>query len=227
MSRQSSSRRLAAILSADVVGYSRLISDDEEGTRRQFNACFDRALSPSIGRFHGRVVKTMGDDVLVEFSSAVDAVRCAVELQTELAAMNAELKAERRMLFRVGVNLGDVLVEGGDIRGDGVNVAARLEALAAPGEILISGLVCEIVRSKVNCGFEDLGRREVKNIVGGVHAFKVLLEAGDGDSHGDSMDPRLSEADDGDTLPSIIVLPFSTAATTKSKSILPMASPGT
>lgn len=201
-------RRLAAILSADVVGYSRMMGRDEEGARRQFNAYFDETLAPTIDAFHGRIVKTMGDGVLVEFSSAVDAVRCAVEVQSALAARNAGLRTEDEMLFRVGVNLGDVLVEGADIHGDGVNVAARLEALAAPGEVLVSRVVHEIVRAKVDCAFDDLGRQDAKNIEGGVHAYRV--SEGTAEDHGaiQGARPLTEVAAKDEAAVSIVVLPF-------------------
>lgn len=201
-------RRLAAILSADVVGYSRMMGRDEEGVRRQFNAYFDETLTPRIDVFHGRIVKTMGDGVLVEFSSAVDAVRCAVDIQSALAVRNAGLDADDEMLFRIGVNLGDVLVEGDDIHGDGVNVAARLEALAAPGDVLVSRVVCEIVRAKVDCAFDDLGHRDAKNIEGGVHAYRVSERAA---GQTDIAEETLLLADvtgGGGASASIVVLPF-------------------
>ena len=141
-------RRLAAILAADVVGYSRLIGEDEEGTRSQFNSHLNTLIAPKIADHHGRVVKTMGDGLLVEFASAIDAVQCAFEIQTAITASNADTPERQRMSFRVGVNLGDVIVEGEDIHGDGVNVAARLEGLAEPGGVIVSGIVHEIVRTK-------------------------------------------------------------------------------
>lgn len=208
MTNVESQRRLAAILSADVVGYSRLIGLDEEGTRRQFNTLFEDALTPAMDTHHGRVVKTMGDGVLVEFSSAVDAVRCAVAFQTALGAANETVPEAQQMQFRVGVNLGDVLVEGDDIHGDGVNVAARLEALASPGEVLVSAIVYEIVHAKVPYRFDDLGHQEVKNIADGVRAFRVRL----GDeptaavpSTAPAMIPNASAPTDR---PSLVVLPF-------------------
>ena len=204
MTQGDPTRRLAAILSADVVGYSRLIGRDEEATRRQFNACFDDIISPAITTCHGRIVKTMGDGVLVEFLSAVDAVRCAMGFQEGLEERNASLSADTRMDFRVGVNLGDVLVEGDDIHGDGVNVAARLESLASPGGVLVSAIVCEIVQAKVDYSFRDLGRHDVKNISNGVHAFQVL-EADAGQVVPEAERPLLSTPREGD---SIVVLPF-------------------
>jgi adenylate cyclase len=197
-------RRLAAILSADVVGYSRLIGRDEEATRLNFNACFDDIISPAIATCQGRIVKTMGDGVLAEFLNAVDAVRCAMEFQAALAARNAGLSADIRMDFRVGVNLGDVLVEGDDIHGDGVNVAARLEGRASPGGVLVSAIVYEIVQAKVDFSFSDLGRHDVKNITEGVHAYQVL-SADAGQAVPDVESPFVPAPREGN---SIVVLPF-------------------
>tara|TARA_R110002110_G_scaffold415612_2_gene651728 strand:- start:185422 stop:187176 length:1755 start_codon:yes stop_codon:yes gene_type:complete len=197
-------RRLAAVLSADVVGYSRLIGRDEEATRLQFNDCFDAIISPAISACHGRIVKMMGDGVLAEFVSAVDAVRCAMEFQTGLAVQNAELSTDTRMDFRVGVNLGDILVEGDDIHGDGVNVAARLEGLAPPGGVLVSAIVYEIVQAKVEYSFSDLGRHDIKNISEGVHAYQVL--SGETAQAVPAVEPqRLPAPREGN---SIVVLPF-------------------
>lgn len=207
MTMHESQRRLAAILSADVVGYSRLMGLDEEGARRQFNTLYEQALIPAVDTHHGRVFKIMGDGVLVEFSSAVDAVRCAVLFQEALAAANAARADERQMQFRVGVNLGDVLVEGDDIHGDGVNVAARLEALANPGDVLVSGIVYEIVKAKLPFGFEDLGQQQVKNIAAGVRAFRVRLEAEPAAPSPESVAP-IARSDAPLDRPSLVILPF-------------------
>jgi hypothetical protein len=134
-------RRLAAILAADVVGYSRLMGVDEEGTHERFKAHLVELVDPKIREHRGRIVKTTGDGVLAEFASVVDAVRCAVEIQRAMADRDLDLAEERRLRFRIGVNLGDVIADGGDIYGDGVNIAARLEALAAPGGICVAGTV--------------------------------------------------------------------------------------
>ena len=136
-----SRRRLAAILAADVAGYSRLMGADEERTHARLKALRRQLVDPKIQEHHGRIVKTTGDGMLVEFPSVVDAVRCAVELQRAMVDRNADVVEDKRIIFRIGVNLGDVIAEGGDIYGDGVNVAARLEALAEPGGICISGTV--------------------------------------------------------------------------------------
>ena len=141
MATTTATRRLAAIFAADVVGYSRLMGVDEEGTHERFKAHLRELVDPKIREHHGRIVKTTGDGVLAEFASVVDAVRCAGEIQRAMADRDLDLAEERRLRFRIGVNLGDVIADGGDIYGDGVNIAARLEALAAPGSICVSGTV--------------------------------------------------------------------------------------
>src|SRR5262245_34228506 len=150
-------RRLAAILAADVVGYSRLMQADEAGTLAALKRRRSEILQPLVARHLGRIIKLMGDGVLVEFPSAVDAVTCAGELQDAMAAANAGLAEEHRIVLRVGINLGDVIVEGGDLYGDGVNIAARLESEAEPGSVFVSETVYSHVRGKVPHGFEDVG----------------------------------------------------------------------
>ena len=167
-------RKLTAILCADVYGYSRLMGGDEEATLATLTA-HRKIIDSLIERHHGRFVNSAGDSVLAEFVSVVEAVNCAVDIQSALSAENAKLPAERRMEFRIGVNLGDVMVEGDQIYGDGINVAARLESLAAPGGICISGKVHEEIRSKLPLGYEDLGEQTVKNIARPVHVWRVLL----------------------------------------------------
>ena len=166
-------RKLTAILCADVHGYSRLMGEDEERTIRSLSA-HRRIIDELIEQHHGRFVNSAGDSVLAEFASAVNAVECAVEIQTALKTENAEVPPGRRMEFRIGVNLGDVVVEGGEIYGDGVNVAARLESLAEAGGICISGTVYEQVRDKLAVRFEDRGQQAVKNIARPVHAWRVI-----------------------------------------------------
>src|ERR1700680_2319270 len=167
-------RKLAAILCAGVDGYSRLMGEEEEGALRPLTS--HRSLIDSqIEQHHGRFVNSAGDSVLAEFASVVEAVNCAVEIQTGLKAENANLPAERRMGFRIGVNLGDVMGEGAQIYGDGVNVAARLESLADPGGICISRTVHENIRNKLPLHFEDLGEQAVKNIAEPVHVYRVLM----------------------------------------------------
>ncbi len=165
-------RRLAAILAADVVGYSRLIRADEEGTIAALRTLRAELIDPTLGRHNGRIVKLMGDGMLAEFPSVVDAVRAAVETQQILAEHNSAQQADKRIEFRVGINLGDVVIDGDDIHGDGVNVAARLEGLAQPGGVCISGGVHEQVRDRLDLPFEDMGEREVKNIVRPVRVWK-------------------------------------------------------
>ena len=169
-------RRLAAILAADVAGYSRLMGADEEGTLARLNAHRRALLDPKIAEHGGRIVKTTGDGLLAEFPSVVDAVRCAVELQRGMAERNAAIPAAERIEFRVGINLGDVIVEGDDIFGDGVNIAARLEGLAEPGGVLISNTVHDQVRDRLPFAFTDLGEQRVKNIARPVWVYRVTAQ---------------------------------------------------
>src|SRR5260221_6663367 len=150
-------RRLAAILAADVAGYSRLMGDDEEGTHERLKELRRGLADPKIKEHRGRIVKTTRDGLLIEFASVVDAVRCAVEVQHEMAERNAGVPDERRIQFRIGINLGDIIKDGRDIYGDGVNVAARLEALAEPGGICVNRVVRDQVRDKLDFAFEDAG----------------------------------------------------------------------
>jgi adenylate cyclase len=168
-------RRLAAILAADVAGYSRLIGADEEGTLAALKAIRREVIDPKIAEHRGRIVKTTGDGLLVEFASVVDAVRCAVEAQSAMAARNADVPGEKRLEFRVGINLGDIIIDGDDIFGDGVNIAARLEALAEPGGICVNRVVRDQVRDKLDIAFEDMGEQQVKNIARPVRVFRVTL----------------------------------------------------
>jgi adenylate cyclase len=165
-------RKLTAILSADVEGYSRLMDNDEESTIRALTA-FREAMTTSINQHRGRVVDTTGDNLLAEFASAVDSVNCAVEIQRELAERNAELSEERKMRFRIGINVGDVVEEEDRIYGDGVNIAARVEGLAEAGGICISGRVYDQVEDKLHLEFEFLGEQEVKNIAKPVRVYRV------------------------------------------------------
>src|SRR5467141_835792 len=168
-------RRLAAILAADVAGYSRLMGADEEGTLAALKALRRELADPKIAEHRGRIVKTTGDGLLVEFPSVVDAVRCAVELQREMASRNDGVPEPRRIEFRIGINVGDIIIDEHDIYGDGVNVAARLEALAEPGGICISRVVRDQVRDKVDFDFEDLGEQQVKNIARPVRVYRIPL----------------------------------------------------
>jgi adenylate cyclase len=172
---QSVERKLTTILCADVCGYSRLMEQDEAATLATLQACRG-AIDGLIERHRGRIVSTAGDSLLAEFPSVVEAVQCAIEIQQELGGRNRSLPDARRMLFRIGINLGDVMLHGGDLFGEGVNVAARLEALAEPGGICISRPVYDQVRNKLGVGFDDLGDQPVKNIAEPVQAFRVRLD---------------------------------------------------
>jgi TolB-like protein/class 3 adenylate cyclase len=196
-------RRLAAILAVDVAGYSRLMGADEEGTLAALRAVRRELGDPKIAEHRGRIVKTTGDGLLVEFASVVDAMRCAVELQREMLARNAGTPEERRIEFRMGINLGDIIVEDDDIFGDGVNVAARLETLAEPGGICVNRVVRDQVRDKLDVAFEDLGEQQVKNIARPVRAFRVVAEAKPVPEPS-APPPALALPDK----PSIAVLPF-------------------
>jgi adenylate cyclase len=154
-------RRLSAILAADIAGFSRLVGLDEEGTVAQLKALRSALLDPKIDEHRGRIVKTTGDGFLAQFASVVDAVRCAVEVQRRMLEKNAETPEEKRLEFRMGINVGDVIMDGGDIYGDGVNVAARLEGLAAPGGLCVSLAVHEQVRDKLDLAFEDAGEQHL------------------------------------------------------------------
>jgi adenylate cyclase len=196
-------RRLAAILAADVVGYTRLMGEDEMGTLQRLTALRERILEPLIAEHRGRVVKLMGDGLLVEFASIVDAVGCAVAWQTAVEEHEAEQPEDDRLVFRIGVNLGDVLVEGEDIHGDGVNMAARLEGLAEPGGVCLSGDAYRQVRGKVDAEFEDLGEQEVKNIAEPVRVYRIATRES-GAVSAERAGDHLSVSDK----PSIAVLPF-------------------
>jgi adenylate cyclase len=192
-------RKLVAILAADIAGYSRLVGLDEEGTLTRLRSLRREVIDPAIAARRGRTVKTTGDGMLVEFSSVVDAVRCAVVVQRATAEREAELPPDRRIAFRVGVNLGDIVVEGGDIFGDGVNIAARLEGIAEPGGICLSAAAHEQVHGKVELDFADLGEQSLRNISRPVHAYRALLDKAA------SVEPKALPLPDK---PSIAVLPF-------------------
>ena len=172
-------RRLTAILAADVVGYSRLMGGDEVGTLARLKACRRELVDPAIEEFHGRIVKLMGDGALVEFASVVDAVQCAAKIQRRMAGHDQGAPEAQRIRFRLGVNLGDIIVDGNDIYGDGVNVAARLEGLAEPGGICISGTAFDHAVNKADVGFASLGEQRLKNIADPVRVYRVLLNPDD------------------------------------------------
>ena len=170
-------RRLAAILAADVVGYSRLMGADEVDTLQTLRRHRSELIDPTIANRRGRIVKTTGDGLLAEFPSAVQAVACAIIIQQGLASRNTSMAEEKRLIFRIGINIGDIIVEGSDIFGDGVNVAARLETLCEPGGVCISRAVRDQVRDKLPVAFADLGEQQVKNIVRPVRAFGLTPNA--------------------------------------------------
>jgi len=202
MSGERVERRLAAILAVDVAGYSRLMGEDEEGTLAALRAVRRELGDPKITEHRGRIVKTTGDGLLVEFASVVDAVRCAVEVQREMLVRNAGVPAGGRIEFRMGVNVGDIIIEDGDIFGDGVNIAARLEALAEPGGICISAAAHEQVRDKLDFSFEDMGEQQVKNIARPVRTHRIVV--------GSTAQPIPAAATELPLpqKPSLVVLPF-------------------
>jgi TolB-like protein/class 3 adenylate cyclase len=171
-------RRLTAILAADVVGYSRLMGEDEVGTLEALKSCRRELIDPEIKKHHGRMIKLMGDGALVEFASVVDAVQCAAVIQRRMGDRNKGTAEARQIRFRIGVNLGDIIVEGDDIYGDGVNIAARLQAIAEPGGICISGTAFDHATHKVDVGFAGLGEQRLKNIADPIRVYRVLLDPG-------------------------------------------------
>jgi TolB-like protein/class 3 adenylate cyclase len=197
-------RRLAAIFAADIAGYSRLMGADEEGTHAAVSELQREVVSRAIGAHRGRLVKSTGDGFLADFASAVDAVRCAVEMQATIVERNWNVPTDRRIEFRIGINLGDIIVEAGDIYGDGVNVAARLEALAEPGGIYVSRVVRDQVRDRLDVAFEDMGERQVKNIARPVRVYRVRNAGAAARSPPAPIPPVLPLPDK----PSIAVLPF-------------------
>jgi adenylate cyclase len=204
-------RRLTAILAVDVAGYSRLMGVDEEGTLRNLKAHRSTLLDPNVAEHRGRIVKTTGDGLLAEFQSVVDAVRCAVEVQRGMIERNTATPEGERIEFRIGVNLGDVIVDDGDIFGDGVNIAARLEALAEPGGICLSASAHEQVRDKLDLAFEDIGEQRVKNIARPIRAYRVRPQRAPLPLAGEGSAPTRVGVDPAPALPgkpSIAVLPF-------------------
>src|SRR5712671_6026387 len=220
----SQTRRLAAILAADVVGYSRLMGADEEGTLERLKALRRELVDPKIAEHHGRIVKTTGDGLLVEFASVVDAVRCAVAVQQAMPERDTGVAADSRIELRIGINLGDVIVEGDDLYGDGVNIAARIEALADAGGVFVSDTAHDHVRDRLPFLFEDLGEQQVKNIARPVRVYRVRAALTHPDAHapgsplsriaGEGAERQRREAGEGSSplllpdKPSIAVLPF-------------------
>jgi adenylate cyclase len=200
-------RRLAAVLAADVVGYSRLMEVDEAGTLARLKSVRVELIDPAIAKCKGRIIKTTGDGMLVEFQSVTEALRCAVDFQERMARRNRDMPASRSLLYRIGINLGDVIVDGDDIFGDGVNVAARLESIAEPGGICISAAVRDQVGDRLGVGYEDLGEQHVKNIQRALRVFKVRLsDQASGANNAASGGPAIPQA--SARKPSIAVLPF-------------------
>jgi adenylate cyclase len=200
MENQHAERKLTAILAADVAGYSRLMSHDEEKTLRDLKAHLSELVEPRIAQHRGRIVKRTGDGLLVDFASAVEAVRCAVAIQSGMFARNRTTPDDGRIEFRIGINIGDVIIEGDDIYGDGVNIAARLEGIAEPGAIFVSRAVRDSVRDKLEITLEDLGERPVKNISKPVRVFRIDAASRTGGAA--AAPPALPDK------PSIAVLPF-------------------
>ncbi len=192
-------RRLAAILAADVAGYSRLMGADEEGTLAQLNAHRRELVDRKVEEHHGRIIKTTGDGMLVEFASVVNAMRCAIEVQRSMSTRNSGVPHEKRIEFRIGINVGDIIIDSGDIFGDGVNVAARLEGLAEPGGICVSGRVQEDTQGKLEITFEDAGQQQLKNIARPVQVYQVRL---------DMTAANMAAPQALSNKPSIAVLPF-------------------
>jgi adenylate cyclase len=197
-------RKLAAILAADIAGYSRLMGADEAGTLARLKEYRRELIDPKNKQYRGRVVKTTGDGILIEFPSIVDAISCSIDVQQGMCERNADVPQEKRIQFRIGVNLGDVIIEGRDLYGDGVNIAARLEGIAEPGGICISQTVLNHARGKIAFEFEDLGEQALKNIVQPVHVYRLLLNSSRGSTVARSSEPALALPDK----PSIAVLPF-------------------
>ena len=197
MAGDRSERRLAAIFAGDVAGYSRLMSADEEGTLASLNAHRREFLEPTIAEHRGRIVKRTGDGILIEFGSAVDAVQCAVTVQSGMGKRNEPVPPDKRIELRIGVHVGDIIFEEGDIFGDGVNIAARLESIADPGSFCISEDAYRQVRGKIDIAFEDCGEQHLKNMPQSVRVYRVR-------SDGTAVRPTLSLPDK----PSIAVLPF-------------------
>lgn len=200
MAEERVQRRLAAILAADVVAYGRMIGADEAGTRSRFNDQFNDIVRPAIDEHRGRLVKTMGDGFLVEFGNVVDAVQCAADIQNDVAVRQSREPEDRRMLFRIGIHLGDVIVEGEDIHGDGINIASRLEGLAQASGICVSDMVHAGVRNKLSLDFVDLGEQSLKNIADPIHVFQVTL--------GSAADEGAAATDALFRRPAVAVLPF-------------------
>jgi len=206
MAETRAERRLAAILATDVVGYSRMMGGDEEGTLAALKSLRKSVIDPKIAEYRGRVVKTTGDGALVEFASTVDAVRCAIDIQRVMPKRNADMPPGKKIEFRIGINVGDIIVDGDDIFGDGVNVAARLESISEPGGICISDVVHQQVSGRVEALFADLGDQNLKNITRPVRAYRIALKEAQAASPDASTAAAAAFATPD--MPSIAVLPF-------------------
>jgi adenylate cyclase len=197
-------RRLAAVLAADMAGYSRLMEADEQGTLARLRTSRMELIDPAIAKNHGKIIKTTGDGMLVEFQSVADAVKCAIEIQERMRRRNADVPDEGRIQFRIGINLGDIIFDQNDIFGDGVNVAARIEPLAEVGGICVTQAVREQVGDRLDVTFDDLGEKTLKNISRPIQVYRVLLDAPPSDSpSGETQAVPQSAA-----TPTIAVLPF-------------------
>ncbi|MGH6719674.1 MAG: adenylate/guanylate cyclase domain-containing protein [Alphaproteobacteria bacterium] len=204
MEETGANRRLAAILAADMVGYSRLMGDDEAGTLARLRTHRLELIDPTIAKCRGRIIKTTGDGMLVEFASVVDAVTCAAEIQRRMARRNVDVAPDRRIEYRIGINLGDIIVEDDDIFGDGVNVAARLQEIAEPGGLCVSGAVLDQIHNRTDVTFEDLGQPPLKNIARPVHVHRARL----GDVGAELAAAASAAVDATAVRPSIVVLPL-------------------
>src|SRR3990167_1136903 len=201
-------RRLAAIVSADIAGYSRLMGRDESGTLAALKALRAGIVDPAIAAHGGRIVKTTGDGLLVEFPSVVDAVRCVIEAQTAMAATGTDTPADRRIAFRIGINLGDIIIDGDDIFGDGVNIAARLQEIAPPGGLCISSRVHDDVRDRLEAAFEDGGTQTLKNIPRPVQVWRWSPQLAQRPAGGAAASLTTEAPLALPAKPSIAVLPF-------------------
>lgn len=199
-------RRLSAVLAADVVGYSRLMETDEVGTLARLKSIRLELIDPALAKCKGRIIKTTGDGMLVEFQSVTEAVRCAADFQQRMARRNSDVPPSRRLEYRIGINLGDVIVDESDIFGDGVNVAARLEAIADPGGICISAAVRDQIGDRLDLAFEDLGEQQFKNISRAIRAYKIVLDPSSSGATFDGPEKSANQIDG--RKPSIAILPF-------------------
>jgi adenylate cyclase len=217
-------RRLAAVLAADVAGYSRLMGRDEERTLAQLKTFRKTLIDPGITAHRGRIVKTTGDGMLVEYASAVDAARCALEIQREIAKQNADVPLDLRIEFRIGIHVGDIIIDDNDIFGDGVNIAARLEGVAEPGGVCISDDAYRQIRGKIDIAFDDIGEQTLKNIAEPMRAWRIRLAGEATAAIRSSSSPIRAEGLALPDKPSIVVLPFDNMSAEGAKTISLMGS---